>query len=327
MKPRSCFFPDDTAYCLLRQDGEPKPGYLGTSHPPYTEWDWKSLGVRLGGPDMIRLPDGRFIAVVRLYDAPVRTSVCWLDPEKGTLTEAFKLPSGGDTSYAGFVWHDDLLWISYYSSHEEKTSIYLAKVRIGVGNGQDRRTAATSRSSQLRRMSSTVRMNEMYWISIRLRRTNPHHWQSTFTAADLLAEIRTFPRQQLKGFLDAGISVAAIRYRFVDGKDIIFPAPQHDGARAVQFLRSKAKEWNIDSDRVACYGGSAGAGISMWIGFHEDLADPTSDDPVHARIHPHSGDWHFWRPKHVRSDQDQRTDWRPSVGASIDFQDLRHNNR
>ena len=48
----------------------------------------------------------------------------------GKLTEALKLPSGGDTSYAGLVWHDGLLWISYYSSHEGKTNIYLAKVRI-----------------------------------------------------------------------------------------------------------------------------------------------------------------------------------------------------
>lgn len=56
--------------------------------------------------------------------------------------------------------------------------------------------------------------------------------------------------------------------------------PQHDGARAVQFLRSKAGEWNIDPHRVACFGGSAGAGISMWIGFHDDLAKPDSPDPV-----------------------------------------------
>ncbi len=79
---------------------------------------------------------------------------------------------------------------------------------------------------------------------------------------------------QIKMFHNAGISLAAIHYRFVDGKEVIFPAPQHDGARAVQFLRSKAKEWNIDPKRVACYGGSAGAGISMWLGLHEDLADP-----------------------------------------------------
>ncbi|HEY5314806.1 MAG TPA: alpha/beta hydrolase [Pirellulales bacterium] len=78
----------------------------------------------------------------------------------------------------------------------------------------------------------------------------------------------------------SGIHFASINYRFVDGDQVIFPAPQMDGARAVQFLRSKAGEWNIDPKRVACFGGSAGAGISLWIGFHPDLADPGSSDPV-----------------------------------------------
>lgn len=91
---------------------------------------------------------------------------------------------------------------------------------------------------------------------------------------------RAHNRNLIQDPLDAGISVAAINYRFVNGKDVLFPIPQHDGARAVQFLRTKAKEWSIDTKRIACLGGSAGAGISMWIGFHEDLADPKSDDPV-----------------------------------------------
>ncbi len=124
------FLPDDTAYCLLRQDGQPNSGYLGRSCPPYTQWTWKKLGVRIGGPHMVRLDDGRFVAAVRLYDSPVRTSLCWVDPEAGTLTEFLKLPSGGDTSYAGLVLHDGLLWVSYYSSHEGKSNIYLAQVRI-----------------------------------------------------------------------------------------------------------------------------------------------------------------------------------------------------
>jgi acetyl esterase/lipase len=53
-----------------------------------------------------------------------------------------------------------------------------------------------------------------------------------------------------------------------------------DSARAIQFARSKAKEWNIDPKRVASSGGSAGAGTSLWIGFHDDLADPANSDPV-----------------------------------------------
>jgi acetyl esterase/lipase len=53
-----------------------------------------------------------------------------------------------------------------------------------------------------------------------------------------------------------------------------------DSARAVQFLRCKASEWNLDPNRFAAGGGSAGSGISQWLGYHDDLADPTSDDPV-----------------------------------------------
>jgi len=133
------FLSDETCYCLLRQDGQPNSGCIGKSRPPYTEWDWKKLGPRIGGPHMLRLPDGRFVAVVRLYDASVRTSLCWLDPEEGTLSEALRLPSGGDTSYAGLVWHEGLLWISYYSSHEGKTSIYLAKVKFESRDGNTER--------------------------------------------------------------------------------------------------------------------------------------------------------------------------------------------
>ncbi|MBM4038181.1 MAG: exo-alpha-sialidase [Planctomycetes bacterium] len=124
------FTPDDTCYCLLRRDSHTNTAQLGTAKPPYTDWKWKDLGVRVGGPKVIQLPDGRLVATVRLYDKKVRTGLCSLDPEKGTLSETLTLPSGGDTSYAGMVLHDGLLWISYYSSHEGKTSIYLAKVRI-----------------------------------------------------------------------------------------------------------------------------------------------------------------------------------------------------
>ena len=124
------FLEDETALCLIRHETGDKAAFLGKAKPPYTAWTWTDLGVRIGGPKLLQLPDGRFIAAVRLYDRGTRTSLCWLDPEEGTLTEALKLPSGGDTSYAGMVWHEGLLWVSYYSSHEDKTSIYLAKIGI-----------------------------------------------------------------------------------------------------------------------------------------------------------------------------------------------------
>jgi acetyl esterase/lipase len=84
--------------------------------------------------------------------------------------------------------------------------------------------------------------------------------------------------QLLKQCLASGISVAAITYRF--SSQAIAPASFQDGARAIQFLRSKAQEWNIDPKRIAATGGSAGAGLSLWLGFHNDMADPKTDDPV-----------------------------------------------
>lgn len=82
----------------------------------------------------------------------------------------------------------------------------------------------------------------------------------------------------LNEVLDEGISVAAITYRL--SGEAIAPAQFDDCARAVQFLRSQAKEWNIDADRFAACGGSAGAGLSLWLAFHDDLAQPKSGDPV-----------------------------------------------
>lgn len=130
------FPPDDTALCLLRRDGSPGSGLLGSSRPPYTNWVWKDLGVKIGGPHLLLIPDGRFVGAVRLYDGGARTSLAWIQPDAGKLIEFAKLPSGGDCSYAGLVWHEGLLWVSYYSSHEGRTSIYLAKVRLPSGGNR-----------------------------------------------------------------------------------------------------------------------------------------------------------------------------------------------
>lgn len=79
--------------------------------------------------------------------------------------------------------------------------------------------------------------------------------------------------------LDAGVSFAAINYRFlaptVPMQDIL-----RDCARAIQFIRAQAAAWNIDKPRVAAYGSSAGAGTSLWLAFHDDLAEPQHADPV-----------------------------------------------
>ncbi len=84
--------------------------------------------------------------------------------------------------------------------------------------------------------------------------------------------------QLLELLLERGISVAAINYRLTTQAP--YPAPMLDGARAVQYLRHHARQWNLDPQRFAATGGSAGAGLSLWLGFHRDLAQPQSNDPI-----------------------------------------------
>ena len=82
----------------------------------------------------------------------------------------------------------------------------------------------------------------------------------------------------IQQYLDKGISVASINYRHTPVAPL--PAPVHDAARAIQFLRSKSAEWSIRKDRVALSGGSAGACTSLWLACHDDLANPNSEDLV-----------------------------------------------
>jgi acetyl esterase/lipase len=88
----------------------------------------------------------------------------------------------------------------------------------------------------------------------------------------------TIPAWLVDLCLAKGISVASANYRLSTQSP--FPAPMQDGARAIQYVRLKAKELGIDPSRIAACGNSAGAGISLWTGFHDDLADPGNPDPV-----------------------------------------------
>ncbi|MBN1810147.1 MAG: alpha/beta hydrolase [Planctomycetes bacterium] len=82
----------------------------------------------------------------------------------------------------------------------------------------------------------------------------------------------------MQAVLDAGMGYAAVNYRLSDAA--IHPAQMHDAARALQTIRSRAGEWGVDPGRIGCTGGSAGAGISLWLAFHPDMAQPDADDAV-----------------------------------------------
>lgn len=123
------FLPDGTMVALIRRDGGDKQGYIGTAPPPYTsDWSLVPTGHQLGGPEFIRLPDGRLYAGSRSYPGGAQCVLARMTTT--SYTPQLTLPSGGDCSYPGMVWHEDAIWMSYYSSHEEKTSIYLARIAV-----------------------------------------------------------------------------------------------------------------------------------------------------------------------------------------------------
>ncbi|MEM9281035.1 MAG: alpha/beta hydrolase [Verrucomicrobiota bacterium] len=92
--------------------------------------------------------------------------------------------------------------------------------------------------------------------------------------------------KEIREALNRGTAIASVQYQFVHREDLSdreragVDSVMRGSARAVQFLRHHAEEYGIDPERVACYGESAGSGISFWIAAHDDLADSHSNDPV-----------------------------------------------
>lgn len=110
------------------------PGAIGMSSAPYKTWDWNLLPVKLGGPELIVIEDDTLICATREYNAgnANRTILAKISLS-GDFKKILTLPSSGDTSYAGMVIKDGILYISYYSSHEGQNSIYTANSEKGIG--------------------------------------------------------------------------------------------------------------------------------------------------------------------------------------------------
>jgi hypothetical protein len=126
------FLPDGRMMALIRRSGPaPSVGWVGLSAAPFTEWHYRELDRPLGGPNVVALPGGKWLAATR--DSKSRTLLALMDPETARVTPVVHLPSGGDASYAGMVVEPEKgrVLVSYYSSHEGKAAIYLAAVRLG----------------------------------------------------------------------------------------------------------------------------------------------------------------------------------------------------
>lgn len=123
------FLADGSLVALVRNERPPGHNLIGTSRPPFTSWDWRDAGGTAQGPDFTVLPNERLIYGGRMSKDGPRTVIGSFTPA-GPLVPLLTLPSGGDTSYPGLVWHHGELWVSYYSSHEGRAAIYVARIRL-----------------------------------------------------------------------------------------------------------------------------------------------------------------------------------------------------
>ena len=124
------FLKNGSALALVRREGGDKRGYIGSANAPYREWTWTPLTTVVQGQNFIELPDGTLIAGSRGLGATPGPHMVLFTMTSSSLTPMLELPSGGDCSYPGLLWQDNHLWVSYYSSHEGKASIYIAKIRL-----------------------------------------------------------------------------------------------------------------------------------------------------------------------------------------------------
>ena len=136
------FDENDKMYVVIRReegDHGDETGVLATASAPYKAWDFRKLDDlgKLGGPNFLFLNDNRLLFASRGRDCCPKTPTYTrleVTDLKGNRIQTYKLPSGGDNSYPGLVIYKQEVWISYYSSHEGKTAIYLARIPLDQVN-------------------------------------------------------------------------------------------------------------------------------------------------------------------------------------------------
>ncbi|HSU55251.1 MAG TPA: exo-alpha-sialidase [Candidatus Dormibacteraeota bacterium] len=129
------FLPSGDCVALVRRESGDKQAWIGTSSLPYKDWKWQPAGMQIGGPNFIVLSNDRMVASGRQYNGKLAENRTFVgDMTLHDVNADLIVPSGGDCSYSGMVWHAGILWVSYYSSHEGATDIYLAKVKVGSRN-------------------------------------------------------------------------------------------------------------------------------------------------------------------------------------------------
>ena len=127
-------FDNNKAYAIVRRDADSYSAQLGKSYYPYKKWQWIDLGQYIGGPAMLKITSNTAIVAGRIIkNGKLVTGLMKLSLTNGNLQQVGILPSAGDSSDPGLVIDKQILYVSYYSSHQDnKSCIYLAQVELNL---------------------------------------------------------------------------------------------------------------------------------------------------------------------------------------------------
>jgi len=125
------FGPGGRATVFLRQKRGSPQAQIFEAAPPYTEWKSRTASIsQFAGHSVHTFRDVTYF-FTRTMDADTRKAgtMIYIYAE-GKMEPYCRLPAGGDCAYAEAVEVGDHMLVSYYSSHEGATNVYLAEVPL-----------------------------------------------------------------------------------------------------------------------------------------------------------------------------------------------------
>jgi acetyl esterase/lipase len=84
-------------------------------------------------------------------------------------------------------------------------------------------------------------------------------------------------------FTNLGVAAFVLKYRLPRETNSPYSLqihPRQDGQRAIRLIRSRAKEWNLDTNRIGVIGFSAGGEVESYLAYSPSEGDPGAADPV-----------------------------------------------
>ena len=135
-------------HCVIRTLEPNNHSWLGRAKAPYTDWEWRDLGVMIHAPVVLKVGD-EWICAGRSQVCDLPAGTC--EPDSGSHTSVWAIrddgaehlltvPSAGDCSYCGLaVDPDGIVAMSYYSQHERMplpqgpptpADIFLARIEL-----------------------------------------------------------------------------------------------------------------------------------------------------------------------------------------------------